>query len=259
MDTGNTNANRSARKALCNLKEKFVAQEKWGDRQAGWKDRDKSIGRNIRSVWSIATQPFSGWAETSHRLRVSADGATDGTERITSPDCPLHGDSSGSASILSCDEYAADLRSRSEHTGTDPAPEQPSVHALADQIPDDCSAGESSDSLVLSSSRAAIGHSKPSRKTGRDPLTNRPCKPSGETLLHTERSAREPSGSDLAGRTSESNTVPGGSGDHPSERTEHRNAGKICTCQYYNTDTKKESHFATFPEEIPDRCIRAGS
>lgn len=54
-----TNSNRSARKALCNLKEKLVAQEKWGDRQAGWAERDKSIGRNIRSVWTIATQPYS--------------------------------------------------------------------------------------------------------------------------------------------------------------------------------------------------------
>lgn len=55
-----TNANRSARKALCNLKEKFVAQEKWGDRHEGWKNRDPRIRRNKRSVWEIATRAFDG-------------------------------------------------------------------------------------------------------------------------------------------------------------------------------------------------------
>jgi DNA modification methylase len=54
-----TNANRSARKALCNLKEKYIAAEKWGDRYAGWEARDKTIGRNKRSVWEVATAPFS--------------------------------------------------------------------------------------------------------------------------------------------------------------------------------------------------------
>ncbi|MHC4712991.1 MAG: DNA-methyltransferase [Planctomycetota bacterium] len=53
-----TNANRSARKALCNLKEKLVAQEKWGDRYEGWDARDKSVGRNKRTVWTIPTQPM---------------------------------------------------------------------------------------------------------------------------------------------------------------------------------------------------------
>lgn len=52
-----TNANRSARKALCNLKEKYIASEKWGDRHAGWKERDPSLGRNVRSVWEIPVRP----------------------------------------------------------------------------------------------------------------------------------------------------------------------------------------------------------
>ena len=45
-----TDENRSARKALCNLKEKLVRQEKWGDRQEGWTERDKTIGRNFRNT-----------------------------------------------------------------------------------------------------------------------------------------------------------------------------------------------------------------
>ncbi len=44
-----TAANRSARKAMCNLKERLIAQEKWGDKQEGWKNRDPSLGRNLRN------------------------------------------------------------------------------------------------------------------------------------------------------------------------------------------------------------------
>jgi DNA modification methylase len=54
-----TNTNRSARKALCNLKEKYIAAEKWGDRYTGWEARDKTIRRNKRSVWEVATAPFT--------------------------------------------------------------------------------------------------------------------------------------------------------------------------------------------------------
>lgn len=52
-----TNENRSARKALCNLHEKLVAQEKWGGRHAGWKERAPGLGRNLRDVWTIPTEP----------------------------------------------------------------------------------------------------------------------------------------------------------------------------------------------------------
>ena len=65
-----TNANRSARKALCNLKEKLVAEEKWGDRHCGWADRSKSIGRNLRTVWTIPTEgnPLAHFATFPRRL-----------------------------------------------------------------------------------------------------------------------------------------------------------------------------------------------
>lgn len=55
-----THSNRSARKTLSNLKEKLVAAEKWGDRHAGWNDRDPTIGANARSVWSIPGEAFAG-------------------------------------------------------------------------------------------------------------------------------------------------------------------------------------------------------
>jgi DNA modification methylase len=35
--------------------------------------------------------------------------------------------------------------------------------------------------------------------------------------------------------------------------------GGICSCEYYRTVTEEISHFATFPEALPERCIKAGS
>jgi len=32
-----------------------------------------------------------------------------------------------------------------------------------------------------------------------------------------------------------------------------------CLCSYYQEETKKSSHFATFPPAIPERCIKAGT
>src|SRR5208282_3715357 len=65
-------------------------------------DRPTDNGtRNKRSVWTVATQPMSDWTRTSHRVRVELDAVTDDTERITSPNCPVHGDCSDSASTVS--------------------------------------------------------------------------------------------------------------------------------------------------------------
>lgn len=53
--------NRSERRTLENLKERYSKEGVWDDRFTGyelWKE--KGIGRNIRTVWEIPTQPYSG-------------------------------------------------------------------------------------------------------------------------------------------------------------------------------------------------------
>jgi DNA modification methylase len=64
--------------------------------------------RNKRSVWEIATQPFSDWAETVRRVRVPYDALVDGKKRITSSNCPLHGDHSGPVPKVRNDEHEDD-------------------------------------------------------------------------------------------------------------------------------------------------------
>jgi DNA modification methylase len=52
------NGNRSHRKAINNQAERLVRHEKWKTRFEGWEEFDKSLGRNLRNVWTIATSPF---------------------------------------------------------------------------------------------------------------------------------------------------------------------------------------------------------
>lgn len=51
--------NRSHRKAINNQAERLIKHDKWRTRFEGWDEYDKSLGRNKRSVWEVATQPFS--------------------------------------------------------------------------------------------------------------------------------------------------------------------------------------------------------
>jgi DNA modification methylase len=52
--------NRSERRTLENLKERYTKQGVWDERQEGYANWDKSGGRNKRTVWTIATAPYSG-------------------------------------------------------------------------------------------------------------------------------------------------------------------------------------------------------
>jgi DNA modification methylase len=55
------NGNRSERRTLENLKERYTKQGVWEDRFEGYEHwKTLGIGRNRRTVWTIATQPFSG-------------------------------------------------------------------------------------------------------------------------------------------------------------------------------------------------------
>lgn len=53
------NGNRSHKKAINNQAERLIKHEKWKTRFEGWDQYDKSLGRNKRSVWEVATQPFT--------------------------------------------------------------------------------------------------------------------------------------------------------------------------------------------------------
>jgi site-specific DNA-methyltransferase (adenine-specific) len=78
--------------------------------------------RNKRSVWTIPTQAFNGWTQTSRQVPVARDALADGTKRIASPDCPVHGSVDQPGSTHACDERGdADLSRRISCSGAHPA------------------------------------------------------------------------------------------------------------------------------------------
>jgi DNA modification methylase len=117
-------------------------------------------------------------------------------------------------------------------------------------------------SLLLVCSETAKPHSNGSHRTGLAPATNLACSVSAQTEIRTAGTSelREPS--DLAERSHASNSAPAGLGGHPSGQMESGNGRKSsskkhsakCTCLLVSTD-----HFATFPPELPEICILAGT
>ena len=116
-------------------------------------------------------------------------------------------------------------------------------------------------SLPLACSETAKPHSNGSHRTDLAPATSLACSASAQTVHHTGdiSEIREPS--DLAERSHASNSAPDGPVDHPSGRkvigsgrkSSSGQDSRKCTCLPVSTD-----HFATFPPELPEICIKAG-
>ena len=238
-----------------------------GRRHAGFNDRwdemeraeQTGVMRNKRSVWNIATRPFTEWGETSRRVRVALDEIDGDTKRTTSPDCPLHGDHAAPVPNASCGEREGASPSHTERTSARLAPEPSSDSAPTGSLREPDSVAESSGYSSQRHAQLASGHSSGSRRKGRAPETIPPCTPSDESPFCIGRTEEEPDSSGSADRTSESNNEPDDSAGHPSARSSFRNEDSLCSCTYYRTITEQISHFATFPEEIPTVCILAGS
>jgi len=83
---------------------------------------------------------------------------------------------------------------------------------------------------------------------------------SAQTLFDIQSIEQQPAISDSVVHTSESNTLKDDSDAHPSEYIPYRNADKssyqelYCTCKIVSID-----HFATFPPDLIEPCILAGS
>lgn len=234
-----------------------------GDKGFATRHRDYNpAGRNRRSVWTVATQPFSDWTETVRRERVASDAPVDGKKRTASPDCPVHGGRRLSASTVPDGGHAAALSSRSEGNAdlfrVPVSDYAPTGLSLAPET-----AEQSSDSLVQSRSPSAKRRSSQSRKTARAPATTLSCTPCDGTSRHTGGMSATPEISDSAGHMLASSNGQGATVDHPSAETLSRNAdtssnGSGCTCEWYIEKISKTSHFATFPPDLIEPCIKAG-
>jgi DNA modification methylase len=219
-----------------------------GDRAA---EHLAQTGRNIRSVWTIATQPFSG----AHLLR----GAAGGSGRKVSPDCPLHGERRTEASTAGYGgPQAASQSARSPGSNACPDPEPLDAPAPIQTSLVEGWTPDSSGSLLHECSSPASPHSNESRRTGLAPGTSQHGTVAAASPAHTGGSEPQPASGAMSGHSPESRTEQGfSSGEqpkHPSGQTADGNA-RTCTCE---EDTTITDHFATFPPELAERCIKAG-
>lgn len=248
-------------------------------RHEGFNDRwdgmdraeQQAMGANLRNVWTIATKPFTEWAETVRQIRVEPDAPADGKKRKASPDCLVHGDHPDHPPSALCGEHEDDDPIHTGHSDSDPALGLPSDSVPIDQNPVDLIDGQSSGSPHPQYSPSATGHSSETHRTALDFSTSPPCMPSGETPGRTGGTSEIPASSAPNRGNGENRNGSDGLGGGRTHQTAGGIADKSiepgsyaaseppqCTCEWYVERTEKTSHFATFPPEMPARCIKAG-
>ena len=223
-------------------------------------------GANVRNVWTIATKPFTDRGQVSRQVPVSVDEADDDTMRTPSEDCPVHEWMGHSHPIRVGDERASGVSIRTSDIGDRLAPKQSGDCAPTDRTDDAKTLHESWGSLPLLHSETATHHSNGTNKTDLSPETTPTYTPCVQTTVRTGGMSGSLGTSGSVGRTHESNS---GSDDLPAhqmpettsrivDRLSVTRSFSACTCSYHDTITESISHFATFPPEIPRRCIKAG-
>jgi DNA modification methylase len=204
--------------------------------------------RNKRSVWTVTTKPFS-----SRLLR----GASGGSDRIVSPDCPIHAVSGYLASKAVSD--AQRVASQSAHNPRND--DHPELWPQDERVPTDPLHGEdsflkNSDSPARAYSETAILHNSGSHKTARVPSTSQHVKPDVESPPRTDGNERSHGSNANDDHTPENSTaLDYGAGARVSDRAEQSRNRNVCTCAYEDSI----DHFAVFPPDLIEPCILAGS
>lgn len=211
-----------------------------------------SPSRNKRSVWTIATQPFSG-----ARLMRGAFGDSDHT---ASPDCPLHGDRPIEASTDRYDELpTASQSGRSLGTDAHHVQELPGVPGPTQTLPGEDSSLDNSDSQDRPYSQPATARSTQSHRTDHVPATSQHETHDAASPLRTDDSKPQLSQAAISDHIPESRNEEGSCEDemeiNPWEQIQQSSVHK-CTCKKNNIIT---DHFAVFPEALVEPCILAGS
>ena len=248
-----------------------VAEQAGSERANGGEKTNgtmKAVGgatRTPRNVWKIAHEGFSDWSEIVRVHPVpSGDEVSDDTMRITSSDCPLHAGHLDRVPKAFRGGRADDELIRIFDTHDRHAPTHASGSDLSDWLREHCSVADSLDCPVPMCSGSARGRSKKSHKTGRDPSTSPACIASAQSHPHIGGRSGKPSLCGLAehktaSSTSESSALSGMATDPLGQNEPHNDCNGSCSCAHYSITTEKISHFATFPRELPTRCIKAST
>jgi DNA modification methylase len=235
-------------------------------------------GRNLRNVWTVATQPFSEWTEKTDLVPVPISEAQElcagdsgyggDIARITSPNCSEHEGLPDRVPKRFYDGLTAsqlnDMRdtdgcldpSKPSDCGTIRpssvhSPVHPSTTDSQDQqgfeIASPHSIGTRKTDLAPSSSERAILCEEIAESTERTELRQRPS-------ASTDRDTVE---SKIAVDSSVSSCEPQSRNDSARTLGSGNSVGSCC-CRYYRKVVSKQSHFATFPPALIEPCIKAG-
>jgi len=232
------------------------------------------VGHDGKPYKLSADCPVHGHLVRSRRLDKGQDGGRPGPLPTRSPDsddCPVpmlfaeeqatiahssSGESNGNAqtqtlqSIPDRRNYAA-LR---DTNGCDES--SPRTNRTSEQ---DGSPVHSSDSPALGCADSATPHSSGSHRTAPVPATSLSYTPCEETAGRTGRTSALPMFDAHHLDIAVNSISPDDRGAHSPGQTQGRTAGKssrshsTCTCTIVSID-----HFAVFPRELPERCIKAG-
>jgi hypothetical protein len=233
-------------------------------------------GRNRRSVWTVTTKPFSGWTKTSRQVPVAEGVLSDGMKHKVSPGCQLHGYLCRQDSTPPYDVRAIGEMIHSARNGENHEQEQRADSVPTDPHREPLTQGQSSDLPGQSHLPFAIDHNSQSHRTGHDPLTTPAYTPSAQSPSRTERKSEQRASSEQGRDNGDYSISVGGSGDSPGNQIaggtvdipvgrELYGASVVslkdsgCTCVFYHTITEETSHFATFPPDLIEPCILAGS
>ncbi len=226
-------------------------------------------GRNKRTVWTIITKAYSAKTQTYHLRRVGQDAVSDGMTHIMLPSCRVHGDQFVQVAKEFCGEHEADWMSRIERT----------CACLFQELGGDFSQVSESKArwvskegwLPLRYSPTAIDHNNHSHKMALSLGSKIAYIPFFENLSRIV-DKRELLVSFVQHLCIYGNSIlKDDFSAHLLQYIPHRIVDKSfelalkasdtpkCSCLFYEHYTRKLDHFAAFPPEIPETCIKAGT
>ena len=205
------------------------------------------LGANLRTVWTITTRPFKDWTPAVRQRPVAWDAISDDTKRIPSEGCPAHASWDRRHSTPASGVRVGDELTRIVDSGGRlvllPIFDCASTHLSRDVG----TALDSSGWLPQFYAQTAIARSTQSHR--RDAPSSQRDTPSEQTPSGIACSA--PSHDALA---------LGDCGSHGwSETLGDTSHTGTCTCSYVEEYTESISHFATFPPDLAEICIKSGS
>lgn len=221
--------------------------------------------RNKRSVWTVATQPFTGWTKSVRWHRVAKDALSDGMRRITSVNCPVHAGRPDLLAKALYDAHAGHHLIRKLCRQSDLSQEQSDDFSPIVQTLSDCFDLRNLDYSLREYVLSAIDHNNQSHRKDLSPETSQTCNAYAQILSHIGDTSRQREICGSAGRMLLSSTLPDDLDDHLWAGILYHSVDKSssippdCSCVIYKSKLHESSHFATFPPNLIKPCILAAS